>query len=170
MELIFERSKKGHGMDLPLREKAPHLPELDEVELDRHYGQLEKQAFGVNHGFYPLGSCTMKYNPAVNETAASLKEFTHIHPLAPEDSAQGALAVMYHLQKLLSAITGMDEMTLQPAAGAQGEYTGLPTTCPGTTGNGRKSLFLTPLTVPIRPLPPWQGMRWSMCLPMSRAA
>ena len=137
MELIFERSKKGHGMDLfpaldvpaaeglPLREKAPHLPELDEVELDRHYGQLEKQAFGVNHGFYPLGSCTMKYNPAVNETAASLKEFTHIHPLAPEDSAQGALAVMYHLQKLLSAITGMDEMTLQPAAGAQGEYTGL---------------------------------------------
>lgn len=137
MELIFERSKKGHGMDLfpaldvpaaeglPLREKAPHLPELDEVELDRHYGQLEKQAFGVNHGFYPLGSCTMKYNPAVNETAASLKEFTHIHPLAPEDSVQGALAVMYHLQKLLSAITGMDEMTLQPAAGAQGEYTGL---------------------------------------------
>ena len=99
MELIFERSKKGHGMDLfpaldvpaaevlPLREKAPHLPELDEVELDRHYGQLEKQAFGVNHGFYPLGSCTMKYNPAVNETAASLKEFTDIHPLAPEDSA-----------------------------------------------------------------------------------
>lgn len=137
MELIFERSKKGHRMDLfpaldvpaaeglPLREKAPHLPELDEVELDRHYGQLEKQAFGVNHGFYPLGSCTMKYNPAVNEIAASMKEFTDIHPMAPEKTVQGCLEVMYRLQQLLAAITGMDEMTLQPAAGAQGEYTGL---------------------------------------------
>jgi len=112
-------------MDIPLRQKAPHLPELDEVELDRHYGQLEKQTFGVNHGFYPLGSCTMKYNPAVNEEAASLESFTDIHPLAPEESVQGALEVMYRLQNLLAVITGMDEMTLQPAAGAHGEYTGL---------------------------------------------
>lgn len=138
MELLFERSRKGHHMDLfpscdvavgnmdiPLRKEAPHLPELDEVELDRNYGQLEKQTFGVNHGFYPLGSCTMKYNPAVNEEAASLESFTDIHPLAPEKSVQGALEVMYRLQNLLAVITGMDEITLQPAAGAHGEYTGL---------------------------------------------
>lgn len=138
MKLVFERSIPGHRMeflpacdvpvpavDAPLRAKKLHLPELDEVELDRHYGALEKQVFGVNHGFYPLGSCTMKYNPAVNETAASMKEFTDIHPLAPEESVQGALEVMYDLQELLKEITGMDGFSLEPAAGAHGEYTGL---------------------------------------------
>ena len=138
MELIFERSKKGHRMDLfpasdvpscsrdiPLREKPLNLPQLDEVEFDRHYGELEKQTFGVNHGFYPLGSCTMKYNPAVNEVTASLSGFTDIHPLAPEASVQGALEMMYTLQAKLKVIAGMDGFTLQPAAGAHGEYTGL---------------------------------------------
>lgn len=138
MELIFERSKKGHRMDLfpasdvpscsrdiPLREKPLNLPQLDEVEFDRHYGELEKQTFGVNHGFYPLGSCTMKYNPAVNEVTASLPGFTDIHPLAPQASVQGALEMMYTLQEKLKVIAGMDGFTLQPAAGAHGEYTGL---------------------------------------------
>lgn len=138
MELIFERSKKGHRMDLfpasdvpscsrdiPLREKPLNLPQLDEVEFDRHYGELEKQTFDVNHGFYPLGSCTMKYNPAVNEVTASLPGFTDIHPLAPQASVQGALEMMYTLQEKLKVIAGMDGFTLQPAAGAHGEYTGL---------------------------------------------
>lgn len=138
MELIFERSKKGHRMDLfpasdvpscsrdiPLREKPLNLPQLDEVEFDRYYGELEKQTFGVNHGFYPLGSCTMKYNPAVNEVTASLPGFTDIHPLAPQASVQGALEMMYTLQEKLKVVAGMDGFTLQPAAGAHGEYTGL---------------------------------------------
>lgn len=138
MELIFERSRAGHRMallpacdvpetapDFPLREKAPRLPEVSEVEMSRHYSVLEQNAFGVNDGFYPLGSCTMKYNPAVNETAAGLPGFTDIHPLQPEETVQGALEAMYRAQRLLSDITGMDEVTLQPAAGAHGEYTGL---------------------------------------------
>lgn len=138
MELIFERSRHGHKMallpacdvpevtpDFPLRSEAPKLPEVSEVEMSRHYSALEQQAFGVNDGFYPLGSCTMKYNPAVNETAAGLPGFTELHPLQPESSVQGALEAMYLTQHLLADITGMDDVTLQPAAGAHGEYTGL---------------------------------------------
>lgn len=138
MELIFERSHPGHKMallpacdvpetapDFPLRSEVPKLPEVSEVEMSRHYSALEQQAFGVNDGFYPLGSCTMKYNPAVNEAAAALPGFTDIHPLQPEETVQGALEAMYTAQRLLADITGMDEVTLQPAAGAHGEYTGL---------------------------------------------
>ena len=138
MELIFERSHPGHKMallprcdvpeaapDFPLRSAAPKLPEVSEVEMSRHYSALEEQAFGVNNGFYPLGSCTMKYNPAVNETAAALPGFTELHPLQPEETVQGAMEAMYDLQDLLAHITGMDQVTLQPAAGAHGEYTGL---------------------------------------------
>lgn len=138
MELIFERSRRGHKMallpacdvpeaapDFPLRSEAPKLPEVSEVEMSRHYSALEQQAFGVNDGFYPLGSCTMKYNPAANETAAGLPGFTELHPLQPEGTVQGALEAMYTAQRLLADITGMDDVTLQPAAGAHGEYTGL---------------------------------------------
>ncbi len=138
MELVFEKSRKGHKMDIipasdvpavpfdfELRAEKPRLPELSEVELDRHYAELEKQVFGVNHGFYPLGSCTMKYNPAVNEQAAGLPSFTEAHPLAPEESVQGSLEIIYEAQELLGKITGMDAITVQPAAGAHGEYTGL---------------------------------------------
>lgn len=138
MQLIFERSKTGHKMahlpkcdvpeiaiDLPMRKSAPRLPEVAEVEMSRHYSALEQQAFGVNDGFYPLGSCTMKYNPAVNETTCGMKEFTEIHPLQSEETVQGALEALYTTQHLLADITGMDEATLQPAAGAHGEYTGL---------------------------------------------
>ena len=138
MQLIFERSKAGHKMahlpkcdvpeiaiDLPMRKSAPRLPEVAEVEMSRHYSALEQQAFGVNDGFYPLGSCTMKYNPAVNEATCGMKEFTELHPLQSEETVQGALEALYTTQHLLADITGMDDATLQPAAGAHGEYTGL---------------------------------------------
>lgn len=139
MELLFERSRAGRGMDLLpgcdvpeaefseglLRQEAPKLPELAEIDLGRHYTELVKETHGVNDGFYPLGSCTMKYNPRINEEMSSLPGFTAIHPLQPENSVQGALQVMYETEKLLGEITGMDSITLQPAAGAHGEYTGL---------------------------------------------
>lgn len=108
-----------------LRQEAPKLPEMAEIDLGRHYTELAKETHGVNDGFYPLGSCTMKYNPRINEEMSSLPGFTAIHPLQPENSVQGALQVMYETEKLLGEITGMDSITLQPAAGAHGEYTGL---------------------------------------------
>ena len=139
MKLLFERSQSGRyqsllpDCDVPafefnsslLRAAPPRLPEIAEVDLDRHYTELSHETYGVNTGFYPLGSCTMKYNPRVNEAMAALPGFTELHPLQPEETVQGALEVLYDTGKLLSAITGMDEMTLQPAAGAHGEYTGL---------------------------------------------
>lgn len=139
MELIFEKGTKGRRLslldpcDVPVvslpegagRTIAPELPELSENEISRHYSALAKRSYGVNDGFYPLGSCTMKYNPKINEEAAALPGFTQVHPLAPESSVQGSLEVMYLLQESLAEITGMDAVTLQPAAGAQGEMTGL---------------------------------------------
>ena len=109
-----------------LRRKAPlHLPELSETDLSRHYTELGKQVYGVNDGFYPLGSCTMKYTPSVNEEAAALPGFTGIHPLQPADTAQGCLQVLWEAEKALNEVTGMQGMTFQPAAGAHGEFTGL---------------------------------------------
>ena len=139
MELLFERSRKGRrsvllpACDVPkaqfdasyLRENAPRLPELSEIDLSRHYTELVKHTYGVNAGFYPLGSCTMKYNPRINEEVASLPGFTNIHPLQPVETIQGCLEVMDKAEELLGEITGMDTVTLQPAAGAHGEYTGL---------------------------------------------
>ena len=139
MKLIFERSTPGHGCslvpkaDVPeaalpgdaLRSKPPRLPEMSETEISRHYTELAKQVYGVNDGFYPLGSCTMKYNPAVNEEAARLKGFAAIHPLQPAETAQGCLEVLWRTEQALCQVTGMDEMTFQPAAGAHGEFTGL---------------------------------------------
>ena len=139
MKLLFERSRTGRGTDyVPacdtpdyafdeslLRGSEPRLPELSEVDLSRHYTELAKQTHGVNDGFYPLGSCTMKYNPRIGEEAASLPGFTGLHPLQPVETAQGALEVMYETEQLLCEICGMSGMTLQPAAGAHGEYTGL---------------------------------------------
>lgn len=93
--------------------------------MGRHYTALAKRAHGVNDGFYPLGSCTMKHNPKLNEAAAALKGFTKIHPLAPEACVQGCLEVIGRIEKALCAITGMDAMSMQPAAGAHGEFTGL---------------------------------------------
>lgn len=101
------------------------LPQVSELDVVRHYTKLSTMAFGVDNGFYPLGSCTMKYNPKVNEVVASLEGFTSLHPLQDLSTVQGCLEVMYDLLGKLSAITGMDWGTLQPCAGAHGEYTGL---------------------------------------------
>lgn len=138
MKLIFERGKEGQGSallpecdvpefqpDVPKRKKELHLPHVSENELSRHYTELAKQVHGVNDGFYPLGSCTMKYNPKVNEEAASLLGFKKIHPLQPLHTVQGCLEVLKRAEELLCEITGMDSMTMQPAAGAHGEFTGL---------------------------------------------
>ena len=139
MELLFEISKAGRKesllpiCDVPevafdsklLRSEAPKLPQIAEIDLGRHYTKLMKQTHGVNDGFYSLGSCTMKYNPRVNEAMANQPGFADVHPLQPVETAQGCLEVMYEAEQLLCEITGMDGMTFQPAAGAHGEYTGL---------------------------------------------
>ncbi len=143
MPLIFEKSTPGRiGYSLPdldvpeidieqciptgyLREEEPDLPEVSELDIMRHYTELSTHNHGIDSGFYPLGSCTMKYNPKINETVARFPGFAHIHPLQPESSVQGALELMYDLQEHLKEITGMDEVTLQTAAGAHGEWTGL---------------------------------------------
>lgn len=101
------------------------LPELSELDVVRHYTLLSNKNFGVDTGFYPLGSCTMKYNPKIDEDMASLCKFTQVHPYQSTDTAQGSLELMYNLSKMLCEITGMDEVTLQPSAGAHGELTGL---------------------------------------------
>ncbi|MDD3594555.1 MAG: aminomethyl-transferring glycine dehydrogenase subunit GcvPB [Candidatus Gastranaerophilales bacterium] len=108
-----------------IRKTAPNLPELSEGEVVRHFFNLSKKNFCLDEGFYPLGSCTMKYNPKINEWAANLDGFLNIHPNQSDDTLQGALALMYHLQKQLCAVTGMDAVSLQPAAGAHGELAGL---------------------------------------------
>jgi glycine dehydrogenase subunit 2 len=142
MELIYEKSRPGRracsvpACDVPeipierlidrslLREDVD-LPEVAEIDLVRHYTGLSRRNFGVDIGFYPLGSCTMKYNPKLNEEVARLPGFTMLHPYAPETFAQGNLELMYELRKYLSEIFGMADFTLQPAAGAHGELTGV---------------------------------------------
>lgn len=141
--LIFEMTKEGRvgyslpSLDVPeidlaellpeglLREEAADLPEVSELDIMRHYTALSKRNHGVDSGFYPLGSCTMKYNPKINESVARYSGFANIHPLQDESTVQGAMELMYDLQEHLKEITGMDEVTLQPAAGAHGEWTGL---------------------------------------------
>ena len=137
MELIFEQSVPGRGCDLlpgcdvpqvvpsKLRAAPPRLPEVSENDISRHYTRLAAATHGVNKGCYPLGSCTMKYNPKLNEELAALPGFTGVHPLQPEHTAQGCLEVLYTAQQVFCEITGMDAMTFQPAAGAHGEFTGL---------------------------------------------
>lgn len=140
MELIFEKSKKGRkAIQLPELEFAPQenlvpeeylrqdleLPELSELDVVRHYTALSRRNFGVDNGFYPLGSCTMKYNPKINEDTSRLPGFSQLHPYAPEEFSQGALQLMYELEQYLKEIMGMDAFTLQPAAGSHGELTGI---------------------------------------------
>lgn len=140
-KLIFELSRKGRtGYSLgdsewetssdtlpaPIRRAgAPALPEVGEMDVVRHYTNLSQMNFGVDTGFYPLGSCTMKYNPKLNEEIASMKGFQGLHPLQPASTVQGALQVYHDMDKALSAITGMARFTLNPCAGAHGELTGL---------------------------------------------
>ena len=108
-----------------LRKEAPDFPELFELDIIRHYTNLSQKNFGIDTGFYPLGSCTMKYNPKINEQMARLEGFCNLHPHQDEETVQGALRLMYDLDKALCEVTGMDKMTLNPAAGAHGEFTGV---------------------------------------------
>ncbi len=110
---------------LPLRAQAPDLPQLSEPEVVRHYTALSRLNFGVDSGLYPLGSCTMKYNPKLNEALAALDGFAGVHPAVDPSLSRGCLTLMADLQRQLCAITGMDAFTLQPAAGAHGEMTGM---------------------------------------------
>jgi len=141
-KLIFEQSKKGKRgyslskLDVPeispakilpkhlVRSEPARLPEVSEPEIVRHYVNLSKKNYSVDTGFYPLGSCTMKYNPKINEKMSSLAGFSLLHPLVPEEQCQGALRLMFELEKMLCSISGMGRATLQPSAGAQGELCG----------------------------------------------
>jgi glycine cleavage system P protein (glycine dehydrogenase) subunit 2 len=141
VKLIYEKSQAGRrasalpsyeqlppAPELPeglRRSEPPRLPEVPEFELVRHFTELSTRNFGVDTGFYPLGSCTMKYNPRINERLAALPGFARLHPLQEEDGAQGALELMWRLQEILAEVTGLDAVSLQPAAGSQGELTGL---------------------------------------------
>ena len=139
MKLIFEKSQPGRrGGELPRRElpsvevpeelrraEPPRLPELSEPELVRHFTELSTRNFGIDTGFYPLGSCTMKYNPRVNERLVMLPGFRDLHPHQEEDASQGALELMWRLQEALIEVSGLHACSLQPAAGSQGELTGL---------------------------------------------
>ncbi|HSX23128.1 MAG TPA: hypothetical protein VLE97_10185, partial [Gaiellaceae bacterium] len=139
MKLIYEKSQSGrrasvipHHDGLPApevpeelrRAELPRLPEVSEGELVRHFTQLSTRNFGIDTGFYPLGSCTMKYNPRVNERLVALPGFAQLHPLQDEDGVQGALELEWRLQEILAEVTGLDAISLQPAAGSQGELTG----------------------------------------------
>lgn len=141
--LIFEISHRGRkAYNLPkldvkevnINEVIPeeflnsdelNLPEVSEVDVIRHFTNLSTKNYGVDTGFYPLGSCTMKYNPKLNEDIASISDLTSLHPYQPVNTVQGSLEMMYHLDEMLSEISGMDRVSLQPAAGAHGELAGL---------------------------------------------
>ena len=141
--LIFEKGAKGRkGYSLPgldvekvnpqetwphkfIRRELEGFPEMSEVEVVRHFTRLSQWNYGVDSGFYPLGSCTMKYNPKVNEEMARLPGFAGAHPYHPEEVSQGALQLIYELEQYLGEVSGMDRVTVQPSAGAQGELTGM---------------------------------------------
>ena len=137
--LIFERSQPGrragrvpdYGLPPPelpsdlRRKRQPRLPEVSEPELVRHFTRLSTRTFGIDTGFYPLGSCTMKHNPRVNERVVNFPGFRDLHPLQEEEGAQGALELMWRLQEILAEVAGLHAVSLQPAAGSQGELTGL---------------------------------------------
>src|SRR3954467_12680019 len=139
MKLIYEKSQSGRrGLavprpDLPVpeipdelaRKEPPRLPELAEPEVLRHFTKLSTRNFGIDTGFYPLGSCTMKYNPRINERLVGLPGFRDLPPLVEDEAAQGALELEWELGEILREVTGLDAVSLQPAAGSQGELTGL---------------------------------------------
>jgi glycine dehydrogenase subunit 2 len=142
-KLIYEKSRKGRrASTLPspgvpekelasllpkqfIRSQAPQLPEVSELEVMRHFVRLSYLNHSIDKGFYPLGSCTMKYNPKINDALAAIDGFRALHPYQPEEQVQGALQLIWELQEMISAIVGLPAVTLQPAAGAHGEMTGL---------------------------------------------
>jgi glycine dehydrogenase subunit 2 len=159
--LVFEKSspgKKAYKMpplDVPAvdaavllgaarRDKAAELPELSEIEIIRHFTRLSTWNYAIDLGMYPLGSCTMKYNPRVNELVARIEGLAEAHPYRPDSRAQGILEVIALLQRCLIEITGMDTITLQPAAGAHGEFTGilLVRAWHESQGNARKKILI----------------------------
>ncbi|UCE23061.1 MAG: aminomethyl-transferring glycine dehydrogenase subunit GcvPB, partial [Candidatus Aminicenantes bacterium] len=158
--LIFEISEKGKRAyslpeidvpvkedilrNLPLRSEIKGFPEDSEVEIVRHFTRLSRTNYCVDEGFYPLGSCTMKYNPKINEKVASILEFTVSHPYAPFDLVQGNLEILKTTEELLAEITGMDAFSLQPSAGAQGELLGmmLIRACLEERGNPRQIVLI----------------------------
>ena len=164
MKLIFEKSRPGRATSyfppaapgektlselLPgtaLRAKPPALPEVSELALVRHFTELSHRTFSIDGNFYPLGSCTMKYNPKINEKIAALPGFAKLHPLQPAETVQGMLEVLSALERMLAEISGMDAVTLQPAAGAQGELTGvlLIRSHHQETGQGHRDQVLVP--------------------------
>lgn len=163
MKLIFERSREGlrcatiRPVEVSTKtlekkylrnEKEFSLPQVAEVDLVRHYTELSRNAFGVDTGFYPLGSCTMKYNPKINEEAAALPGFTKIHPLQEEDTIKGCMHLMSDLSADLMELTGMDGMTLQPCAGAHGEFTGLLLIAAYHENNSKKGVKRDKILVP----------------------
>ena len=136
--LLWEKGKPGRrGFSIPVRDvelsplgeglasRSPDFPDLSEVDVVRHFTRLSTWNFGVDTGTYPLGSCTMKYNPKINDKQAALPGFSAAHPLLPQELSQGLLRLMFELERMLAEITGMDAVSLQPAAGAQGELTGM---------------------------------------------
>jgi glycine dehydrogenase subunit 2 len=139
VKLIYEKSRPGRtaysfarpdveAVEIPAelrRGEPPRLPEVGELDLLRHFTELSTRNFGIDTGFYPLGSCTMKYNPRVNERLAGLPGFRDLHPLQDEEASQGALELMWRLQRALIEVSGLHACSLQPAAGSQGELTGL---------------------------------------------
>ena len=125
VSLTDEKYDTGFMKNVELRTSDIGLPQMSELEVLRHYKELSDRNFCIEKGFYPLGSCTMKYNPKVNELLANLDGFSNLHPLAADEDCQGALELMYKLQEKLKIVTGMDAVTLQPAAGAHGELTGM---------------------------------------------
>src|SRR5665213_2809063 len=160
--LLFERSSPGKtGYQLPpldvpamdpatalgpqnTRAEIPDFPEVSEVEAIRHFTRLSTHNYAIDLGLYPLGSCTMKYNPRVNEQVARIEGLAWAHPYQPESLAQGIMEVMAALEQMLAEITGMDAVTLQPAAGAHGEFTGilLVRALLQSQGNPRKKLLI----------------------------
>ena len=160
--LLFEHGGEGRqGYSLPrwdveevradsvipapfLRREVEGFPQLSEVDVVRHFTRLSQWNYGVDSGFYPLGSCTMKYNPKVNEEIARWKGFASLHPYTPEELCQGVLQLMYEMEKILAEVTGMDRVSLQPAAGAQGELTGIMMVkaCLEARGESRKKVLV----------------------------
>jgi glycine dehydrogenase subunit 2 len=135
--IIYERSRRGkagvkvpqffsgNGSVIPERKTALALPEVSELDVVRHFTRLSQKNFSIDLGMYPLGSCTMKYNPRLNESVAAHKGFSHLHPYMPDEYTQGALSLLYELEQTLTKLTGLSATTLTPAAGAQGEFLGL---------------------------------------------
>jgi glycine dehydrogenase subunit 2 len=176
--LVFEKSSPGKRayklppLDVPAvdaaallgaaHRKSRLLPELSEIEIIRHFTRLSTWNYAIDLGMYPLGSCTMKYNPRVNELLRALRGLAEAHPYRPDSLSQGILEVIDLLQRCLIEITGMDAITLQPAAGAHGEFTGilLVRAWHESQGNPRaRYLFPTPRTAPIRLRRPYAATR-----------